>query len=446
MPARNKFAAGSKASRLAALWLAAAFCASGQSTASPPPAFDLPNFAVASQQAVNWCWAAANQMVSRSLGSMVEQCDLAKRRFGFECCQARWSCSDPDSDSLFRCDSTSVAFQAEQDPIAFSQNRTDAVLPLADLQRILAIDKSPVVVVRRAKGGSLAQHYVVLTGYSSTAERGVLLKVFDPDCTPTGIYTDGYTYAAYRASDPNYGYGQETYDFQLLTPATPPTAAPGLASAATGLLADKVDRAVSFTLTARRMVSESADSAGTVVNEVKSDPGFAVSPTAQPLDLTVLSASLAKGGFPAQMPVLSISLDDLRHYRAALTPKRIMEQSEMMTTVVQDGKVLQAAFLTKNNGVWTPYRYGGMGVVEALFKQLAEDSARSKTPAGDYFAVFIPGIETYFLARETGKTLHLIPLSTKRKYGIVAGTDLIGRDFLARLGQTIDQEMAGQGK
>ena len=77
---------------------------------------------------------------------------------------------------------------------------------------------------------------------------------------------------------------------------------------------------------------------------------------------------------------------------------------------------------------------------------MADDSARSKTPANDYFVTFIPGIETYFLPRETGQTLPLIPLSTNCQYRIIAGTDMVGRDFLEKLGRTIDQEMTAQGK
>jgi hypothetical protein len=82
----------------------------------------------------------------------------------------------------------------------------------------------------------------------------------------------------------------------------------------------------------------------------------------------------------------------------------------------------------------------------SLFRAMADDSTRSKTPTGDYFVTFIPGIEAYFLARETGQTLHLIPLSSNRQYGIIAGTDMVGRDFLEKLGKTIDQEMTAQGK
>jgi len=445
MPARTNPAPW----RSLVFWLAAA-AAPGlraqNATPVPPPAFDLPNFAVASQQAVNWCWAAANQMVSSSLGAIVQQCELAQRRFGFDCCQANWSCGGPDSDALFRCDATSAAFN-DQDPIAFSQNNApNSVLPLADIRRILAVDKSPIVAVRGSKRGSVEQHYVVLTGYSSTASRGLLLKVFDPDCTPAGVYADGYTYAAYGGDDPNYGYGQEAYDFRYATPITPPAPLTALATPPPALTADKVSQAVSFTATARQMVADSADSAGQIVKEVKADPGFAVAPSLQPFDLAPIAAVFAKGSFPSQISVMSIALDDLRHYRAALTPKRIMEQSEVIATVVQDRKLMEAVFLAQKDQAWTPYRYGGVGIVRSLFQAMADDSARSKTVPGDYFVVFIPGIETYFLARETGQTLHMIPLSTRRQYGIVAGTDLIGREFLEKLGNAIDKEMTAQGK
>lgn len=445
MPARIKRPPG----RLLIFWLASAAAkgvAGQNATPIPPPAFDLPNFAVASQEAVNWCWAAANQMVSRSLGSAVQQCELAKRRFGYDCCQANWSCGGPDSDALFRCDATSMAFK-DQDAIAFSQNNApNAVLSLADIQRILSADKSPIVVVRNSKGGSIKQHYVVLTGYSSTALRGLLLKIFDPDCAPAGVYADGYTYPAYGGGDPNYSYGQEAYDFRLATPVTPALPTAELSIPLSAPLADKVSRAVSFTMAAHQMVADSADSAEEVANEVTTDRGFSVAPLNQPFDLAPLTPSLAKGSFPAQISVMSITLDDLRHYRAALTPKRIMEKSEVITTIVQGGKLMEAAFLSKKGGAWTPYRYGAVGVVGSLFRAMADDSARSRTPAGDYFVTFIPGIETYFLARETGQTLHLIPLSTNRQYGIIAGTDMVGREFFEKLGQMIDQEMTAQGK
>jgi hypothetical protein len=119
-------------------------------------------------------------------------------------------------------------------------------------------------------------------------------------------------------------------------------------------------------MAAHQMVADSADFAEDAANEVKADRGFSIARSNQPFDLAPLTASLAKGSFPSQISVMSITLDDLRHYRAALTPKRIMEESEVITTIVQDGKLTEAAFLAKKGNAWTPYRYGAVGIVASL--------------------------------------------------------------------------------
>jgi hypothetical protein len=138
-----------------------------------------------------------------------------------------------------------------KDGVKFSTNTNAAVLPLAMIQQVLASDKSPLIVARMTKGAFIQRHYLVITGYAQSPE-GLLLHIFDPDCSPSDMYSNGYTYAGYAGADPDYVYGQEMYDFTLATTQAAPVPPAGILAQNTPPK-ETVSRSTSFTEAVRRM-------------------------------------------------------------------------------------------------------------------------------------------------------------------------------------------------
>lgn len=132
--------------------------------------------------------------------------------------------------------------------------------------------------------------------------------------------------------------------------------------------------------------------------------------------------------------VFMVRLDRLKEYVAGIDPNKLLvDGNQVIYPVTVHGSVRSSITVEKPNGGWRGETFGSSNLVKALESARAADSAASKIPSQEYFAVSIPALNLYFLGHRVESRLMLTPIIDDARFKLKAGATLAAEQVLERI-------------
>jgi len=142
-------------------------------------------------------------------------------------------------------------------------------------------------------------------------------------------------------------------------------------------------------------------------------------PESRKLDLRVSGAAARSLGVP--FPIVGLGFVQL--LGAANDPTRLLAgtTSAILFPVESQGKIVDAFLMLFMDGRWQRGGYANVEITRRLVDVRATQAARRHLPLESFYMVSVPGEVAFFAAYGKGKNAILIPVSTDRSIGAVAG-------------------------
>ena len=178
------------------------------SKCSPPSKQELPVDFIA-QGADYWCWAASGEMVMKTRGKDVTQCDQANHRFKQESC-----CKSPTSDACNK--GGWPEFDYYQFP-SLQPTACQTAISWDQLKEQIACKKSPIAFAWLWSGKPSEDcmsgngHMMVVRGYSEMPNKRLVL-IDDPTVDEDERQPTEITYEEFAGSEPTHSHWRDFYD------------------------------------------------------------------------------------------------------------------------------------------------------------------------------------------------------------------------------------------
>jgi len=129
-----------------------------------------------------------------------------------------------------------------------------------------------------------------------------------------------------------------------------------------------------------------------------------------------------------------VRLDQLREYEPNADPNKLLvNTNEIIFPITFRGQVRTGMYLREFDGKWHVATFGRATITRLLAKGIEEQAHVTKTPPASFFAVNIPALNLYFIARRFDSTLQLTPVLSDSRFTFQLGHALPGREIFSAI-------------
>jgi len=134
------------------------------------------------------------------------------------------------------------------------------------------------------------------------------------------------------------------------------------------------------------------------------------------------------------LPVFMVPLNRLKEYQPGADPNSLLDDTRhLIYPVTVKGQLRSGLTLRELNGEWQVASFGKPTLTRALIEARTAQMTESKSPAQAFFAVEIPALHDYFIARRSEGNLFLTPAITDPAHNLTAARTLDARQVFATL-------------